>query len=137
MRRVIEPLARMGARSSSEPGDGRAPLRSRAARSAGTTHALAGRERAGEVGVLLAGLQADGTTRVREPLASRDHTERMLRHFGVTLDGGDARRGDAVGAGAARAPTSTLPGDFSSAAFLVVAALLVPGSRAPPRPASA
>src|SRR5439155_1530971 len=77
--------------------------------------------------ILLAGLGARGRTRVREPLASRDHTERLLAHLGVRLgraagsievEGGQRPLGAAV----------ALPGDVSSAAFLVVAALVVPGS---------
>src|SRR6185503_4415594 len=75
--------------------------------------------------VLLAGLQAQGTTLVREPARSRDHTERMLPLFGVdvrqeglevSVEGGQALRGTAV----------SVPGDVSSAAFLVVAALVCP-----------
>ncbi|HSD76472.1 MAG TPA: 3-phosphoshikimate 1-carboxyvinyltransferase, partial [Solirubrobacteraceae bacterium] len=78
--------------------------------------------------LLLAGLQADGVTRVSEPSASRDHTERMLPAFGVAVErsglsasvrGGARRRGADV----------DVPGDASSAAFLVVAALLLPDSR--------
>src|SRR5262245_9043448 len=77
--------------------------------------------------ILLAGLRAEGRTTVREPLPSRDHTERLLAHLGarvgrspggVTIAGGQRLRGASV----------PLPGDVSSAAFLVVAALLVPGS---------
>jgi 3-phosphoshikimate 1-carboxyvinyltransferase len=77
--------------------------------------------------ILLAGLRARGTTRVREPLASRDHTERMLGHMGVSI--GRAR--DVItltGGQRVRAAEIPLPGDPSSAAFLAVAALLVPGS---------
>jgi 3-phosphoshikimate 1-carboxyvinyltransferase len=77
--------------------------------------------------LLLAGLRASGTTTVVEPLATRDHTERMLRHMGVRV-GTDGTR-VVVAGGARLAPLDvTLPGDPSSAAFLVVAALLVPGS---------
>src|SRR4029079_9032086 len=77
--------------------------------------------------LLLAALRADGPTTVTEPLATRDHSERMLRHMGdaVTTDG--TRIG--VRGGQPLAPLDvTLPGDPSSAAFLAVAALLVPGS---------
>ena len=80
--------------------------------------------------VLLAGLNAPGTTEVVEPAATRDHTERLLRHFGaeITME-------ETQGGGAATALTGqpeltarevTVPGDPSSAAFLVVAALLCP-----------
>jgi 3-phosphoshikimate 1-carboxyvinyltransferase len=79
--------------------------------------------------VLLAGLQAEGQTTVREPAPSRDHTERLLPLFGVTVE----RTGDAasVRGGAVLRPVSTtVPGDVSSAAFLIVAALVLPDSEA-------
>ncbi|HMK91946.1 MAG TPA: 3-phosphoshikimate 1-carboxyvinyltransferase, partial [Thermoleophilia bacterium] len=77
--------------------------------------------------VLLAGLLAEGETVVVEPVASRDHTERMLAAAGAALD----RRGDEVAVRGARhlgLDRVVVPGDASSAAFLVAAALLVPGS---------
>src|SRR5204863_1132111 len=77
--------------------------------------------------VLLAGLRARGTTRVREPLPSRDHTERLLAYLGVAV----RRDGDVVaieGGQRLRGREIVLPGDLSSAAFLAVAALVVPGS---------
>ena len=81
--------------------------------------------------VLLAGLNAAGTTRVIEPEATRDHTERMLRHFGA-----DVRRGvengvgvvELMGEAVLRGADVTVPADPSSAAFPMAAALLVPGS---------
>ncbi len=78
--------------------------------------------------LLLAGLRASGTTTVVEPLATRDHTERMLRYMGVAV-GGEAGRVSVAGGQRLRPLDLDLPGDPSSAAFLVVAALLVPGSR--------
>jgi 3-phosphoshikimate 1-carboxyvinyltransferase len=77
--------------------------------------------------ILLAGLQAEGTTTVREPLPSRDHTERLLPLFGVPVE----VSGDALSVrrqGALRPVTLDVPGDVSSAAFLVVAALVLPDS---------
>lgn len=79
--------------------------------------------------ILLAGVQAEGLTRVREPGPSRDHTERWLPAFGVPVEvapGTAALRGPAQ----LRAPSHPLrvPGDVSSAAFLVVAALVLPDS---------
>ena len=77
--------------------------------------------------VLLAGLQAEGTTTVREPAPSRDHTERMLPQFGVPVE----RAGLAVsvrGVARPRAAEVAVPGDASSAAFPVVAALVLPDS---------
>ena len=83
--------------------------------------------------VLLAGLAAPGTTTVIESEASRDHTELMLRHFGA--DGAGRARGRRMAAGSrSRASPNwcaravTVPADPSSAAFPMVAALIVPGS---------
>jgi 3-phosphoshikimate 1-carboxyvinyltransferase len=77
--------------------------------------------------ILLAALRARGTTRVREPLPTRDHSERLLAHLGARL----ARTANAIaveGGHPLRGGDIPLPGDVSSAAFLVVAALLVPES---------
>lgn len=76
--------------------------------------------------VLLAGLRASGTTTVREPSLSRDHTERMLRAMGVqvTTEGGVSLRGGQTAHGF----ELTVPGDISSAAFILVAAALLPRS---------
>ncbi len=78
--------------------------------------------------MLLAGLRAEGVTTVVEPLPTRDHTERLLRHTGVpvVIDG---RRVSLTGGHRVRAFELGVPGDPSSAAFLVVAALVVAGSR--------
>jgi 3-phosphoshikimate 1-carboxyvinyltransferase len=78
--------------------------------------------------VLLAGLHARGTTWVEEPALSRDHTERMLAALGADVLREGARVG-VVGPARLRAVDLTVPGDPSSAAFWVAAALLVPGSR--------
>ncbi|SDB68617.1 3-phosphoshikimate 1-carboxyvinyltransferase [Belnapia rosea] len=80
---------------------------------------------------LLAGLCARGTTRVVEPEPTRDHTENMLRHFGATVrveDTGEGRVIELEGQPELRAAPILVPGDPSSAAFPLVAALLVPGS---------
>src|SRR3546814_4567440 len=81
--------------------------------------------------VLLAGLNTPGLTTVVEPEATRDHTERMLRHFGGTVhvveeDG--SRRISVEGQPELAGCRIEVPGDFSSAAFPIVAALLKPGS---------
>ena len=82
--------------------------------------------------VLLAGLNAPGVTTVIEDEASRDHTEKMLAYFGaevaVAPEGGDGRRITLVGRPELRPTTVVVPGDPSSAAFPIVAALIVPGS---------
>jgi 3-phosphoshikimate 1-carboxyvinyltransferase len=78
--------------------------------------------------VLLAGCSAEGVTRVTEPAPTRDHTERMLAGFGASIH----REGDTVsleGPASLRACDIEVPGDLSSAAFPLVAGLLVPGSR--------
>ncbi|GAA5008464.1 3-phosphoshikimate 1-carboxyvinyltransferase [Pseudoluteimonas lycopersici] len=126
MRRVIEPLEAMGARIDSD--DGRAPLRIRGGQSlSGIDCALPVASAQLKSALLLAGLYADGETVVREPHATRDYTERMLSAFGADIDfsPGIARlRGGRV----LRATDVAVPADFSSAAFFIVAATLVPGS---------
>ena len=127
MRRVIDPLARMGARIDAETG-GLPPLRIHGGQR------LHGIDFASEVAsaqvksaVLLAGLYADGETVVREPHPTRDYTERMLAAFGVDIEfsPGHARL---RGGQRLRATDIAVPADFSSAAFFIVAATLVPGS---------
>ena len=125
MERVAEPLRRMGA--TVETTAGHAPVTIHGAHLTAIDWRLPVASAQVKSAVLLAGLRARGTTRVREPLPSRDHTERLLRHLGVVV----ARDGDAVslaGGQRLRAGDVSLPGDVSSAAFLAVAALLVPGS---------
>ena len=126
MRRVIEPLARMGA--SVESNDGRPPLciaGNRALR--GIDYELPVASAQVKSAILLAGLHADGTTTVREPHPTRDYTERMLRAFGYAVDIADGAV-SLRGGGRLRATDVAVPADFSSAAFFVVAATLVPGS---------
>jgi 3-phosphoshikimate 1-carboxyvinyltransferase len=126
MGRVIDPLALMGARIDSQ--DGRAPLRIRGGRALhGIDYATPVASAQVKSAILLAGLHADGTTTVREPHPTRDYTERMLRAFGyavVIADGTVSLRGG----GRLRATDVAVPADFSSAAFFIVAATLVPGS---------
>ena len=126
MQRVIEPLVRMGAAITST--DGRAPLVVEGRRLHGASHDLAIASAQVKSALLLAGLQADGETRVREPAPSRDHTERLLAQFGATLARDDDRTVRVRGPQELSASEVTLPGDLSSAAFFLVAALLVPGS---------
>jgi 3-phosphoshikimate 1-carboxyvinyltransferase len=126
MRRVIVPLERMGAHIASD--DGRPPLTVR-----GTSH-LAAIDFEPDVpsaqvksAVLLAGLHAEGVTRVREPLATRDHTERALRAFGAAVTQ-RPRLVSVMGGQRLHGRTLTVPGDISSAAFWMVAASAMPGS---------
>jgi 3-phosphoshikimate 1-carboxyvinyltransferase len=132
MRRVIEPLSRMGARFEGRDG-GRLPLAV-----IGTDEMVPIEYRlpvaSAQVksAILLAGLNTAGETTVIEPEATRDHTERMLRHFGaevrVTAAGNDGRRITVVGWPELKGRDIVVPGDPSSAAFAVVAAAIRPGS---------
>ena len=126
MQRVIEPLAAMGAVIESD--DGRAPLRicgGQALRGVETTLPVASAQL--KSALLLAGLYANGETRVQEPHPTRDYRERMLTAFGVPCDFGPGFA--AVRGGVAlRATEVNVPADFSSAAFFIVAASIVPGS---------
>ncbi|SIS39204.1 3-phosphoshikimate 1-carboxyvinyltransferase [Kroppenstedtia eburnea] len=128
MNRVVEPLRRMGARV-----DGRAkglftPLSVRGGNLTGITHQSQVASAQVKSSLLLAGLQGNGVTRVEEPALSRDHTERMLGAFGVKVDR-DSRGVSVTGGQVLQAREVRVPGDLSSAAFLLVAALIVPGSR--------
>jgi 3-phosphoshikimate 1-carboxyvinyltransferase len=126
MRRVIEPLAAMGARIDSD--DGHAPLRIQGGRRLhGIDHASPVASAQVKSAVLLAGLHADGETVVRESHPTRDYTERMLQAFGYPVDIADGRV-SLRGGGRLRATDIQVPSDFSSAAFFIVATCLVPGS---------
>lgn len=123
--RVAAPLRAMGAKLNAT--DGRPPLTIEGGALHGIDWQLEVASAQAKTAVLLAGLQARGRTSVSEPQQSRDHTERLLPAFGVTL----AREGNRIAVeGGARLQGAelTVPGDASSAAFLVVAALLVPDS---------
>jgi 3-phosphoshikimate 1-carboxyvinyltransferase len=132
MGRVAEPLSRMGARFVTREGV-RLPLGViGAAAPLPIEYRLPVPSAQVKSAVLLAGLGAPGTTTVIEPLATRDHSERMLRHFGATVTvvpEGDGRRIQLRGQPELRAADFTVPGDPSSAAFPMVAALLMPGSQ--------
>ncbi len=128
MRRVIEPLAAMGARIDAEPG-GLPPLRIRSGSNLrGIDYELPVASAQVKSALLLAGLYADGETIVREPHPTRDYTERMLAAFDwpIAFEPGRARLS---GGHRLRATDVVVPADFSSAAFFIVAASIVPGSR--------
>jgi 3-phosphoshikimate 1-carboxyvinyltransferase len=127
MKRVVEPLTRMGARILGRNQGSLAPL----AISGGALNAIGYESPVSSAqvksAIMLAGLYADGETSVREPSLSRDHSERMFRLFGaslevfnngVTVKGGVELQGQDI----------TVPGDISSATFFMVAALITPGS---------
>ena len=131
MNRILKPLGQMGATWVCRSG-GRLPL----ALKGGGLHAIAYRlpEPSAQVksAVLLAGLHAAGETVVIEPEATRDHTERMLRAFGVVVDMVESGAGRTIRLAPGQKLTGAkiaVPGDPSSAAFPIVAALVTPGSQ--------
>jgi 3-phosphoshikimate 1-carboxyvinyltransferase len=126
MRRIIVPLERMGARFMSD--EGRPPLTVEgASRLIGINFEPEVPSAQVKSAVLLAGLHAEGVTSVREPLPTRDHTERALQAFGGTV----SRVNNTVsvaGGQRLRCRDFVVPGDLSSAAFWMVAASALPGS---------
>jgi len=132
MRRILDPLRLMGAQVLSEAEGGRCPITLRGADEAApivyrTPVASAQIKSA----VLLAGLNARGATTVIEAEASRDHTEKMLAHFGADVRvevEGEGRRITLQGRPELKPNPVSVPADPSSAAFPIVAALITPGS---------
>lgn len=127
MKRVVEPLSRMGASILGREGGSKAPLAIKGGSLAGIHYSSPVSSAQVKSALLLAGLYAAGETTVTEPHLSRDHSERMLRYFGadlttfgggVTIRGGKELNGGHI----------EVPGDISSAAFFMVAALITPGS---------
>jgi 3-phosphoshikimate 1-carboxyvinyltransferase len=127
MKRVVTPLGRMGAQIAGRCGGEKAPLAITGTQLRGIEYDSPIASAQVKSAILLAGLYADGETIVREPHVSRDHSERMLRYFGadisvsgsaVRIRGGNELKGQEI----------VVPGDISSAAFFIVAALIVPGS---------
>jgi 3-phosphoshikimate 1-carboxyvinyltransferase len=132
MGRVVEPLSRIGARFVTREG-ARLPLAiSGAADPIPISYHLPVPSAQVKSAVLLAGLNTPGTTTVIEPQPTRDHTERMLRHFGATVTTepteGGGKHITLEGYPELTAAPIAVPGDPSSAAFPLIAALIVPGS---------
>ncbi len=133
MRRVLDPLERMGARVLSEAEGGRLPITLQGAVDPmPIIYELPVPSAQLKSAVLLAGLAAPGETTVIEAEASRDHTERMLKHFGAKIvskpHGQHGRRITLSGQPELTPAQVVVPADPSSAAFPLVAALIVPGS---------
>jgi len=127
MRRIVNPLEQMGASISTGEG-GMPPL------TIAKTGALTGIEYTCPMAsaqvksaILLAGLHAKGTTTVHEPAVTRDHTERMLRGFGVEVSV-TGLSASIIGGQTLSATALTVPGDISSSAFFLVGASMTPGS---------
>jgi 3-phosphoshikimate 1-carboxyvinyltransferase len=127
VRRVVDPLRKMGAEISARGGDRLPPVVVKGRQLKGYRHALEVASAQVKSACLLAGLFADGETSVVEPAQSRDHTERMLRGMGVDLrvDGLSVT----VSPGRPKGTRVDVPGDISSAAFFLRAAAAVPGSK--------
>lgn len=125
MRRIIQPLQQMGATLDST--NGYPPLVVRGAQLTGIDYAPLVASAQVKSSVLLAGLHARGTTQVHEPVATRDHTERALSAFGALIRNTDGSF-SVTGGNPLKALNLTVPGDPSSAAFLIVAASIIPGS---------
>ncbi|MCQ2508938.1 MAG: 3-phosphoshikimate 1-carboxyvinyltransferase [Lachnospiraceae bacterium] len=127
MGRIIKPLRMMGGQIESLTGNDCAPLKITGSRLHGIHYQSPVASAQVKSCVLLAGLYADGATSVTEPALSRNHTELMLRHFGATVTS------EGVTATVLPEPhligsSIEVPGDISSAAYFIAAALMVPGS---------
>ncbi|MDD3652788.1 MAG: 3-phosphoshikimate 1-carboxyvinyltransferase [Desulfotomaculaceae bacterium] len=127
MARVTRPLARMGAKMLGRQGGNLAPLGVQGGCLKSIVHNSPMASAQVKSSILLAGLFADGVTTIVEPFRSRDHTERMLKYFGAKVEvfGNTVR---VTGHPHLKGQRVLIPGDISSAAFLMVAASIVPGS---------
>lgn len=127
MGRVIEPLRQMGARLFAREGNRKAPITIVGSPLRPIDYTMPVASAQVKSAILIAGLFCNGETTVREKVRSRDHTERMLRHLGadITVAGGTAalKGGRELGSG-----SIFVPGDISSAAYLILAATLVEDS---------
>lgn len=129
MGRIVKPLREMGATIAGRKGGELAPLAITGSRLRGIAYTAPVASAQVKSALLLAGLYADGATSVTEPRRSRDHTERLLRYFGIPLQ----QEGCSVTlpsrqTGGWPAKDIAVPGDLSAAAFFTVGATLVPGS---------
>jgi len=126
MARIIKPLEMMGAKITSGK-DGRPPLRITGGRLKAIDYKMPGASAQVKTSLLFAGVYAEGTTRVVEPIQTRDHGEHALEAFGAHLE---RRMKDVSIAGGQKlqAIEAVVPGDFSSAAFFLCAAALFPDS---------
>jgi len=125
MQRIIEPLRQMGAKINSN--NGLLPLEISGGKLKPINYLSPVASAQVKSGILLAGLYATGITSFTEPEKSRDHTERMLKNFGIEIE----VKGNTVAVSGGKIPQASeisVPADFSSAAFFIVAASILPGS---------
>ncbi|RJP59956.1 MAG: 3-phosphoshikimate 1-carboxyvinyltransferase [Deltaproteobacteria bacterium] len=127
MKRVVEPLSSMGAKIWGRENGNFAPLVINGTRLNPIDYISPIASAQVKSAILLAGLYADGVTKITEPSLSRDHTERMLRFFGANLKRDDNSVSIAGGSNL-EGRKIEIPGDISSAAFFIVAALVIPNS---------
>lgn len=128
MARVADPLRQMGAQIWGREGGRLPPLSVQGSPLRGAMHVLDVASAQVKSCLLLAGLYAQGETSVLEPGPSRDHTERMLRARGVTVETTSLRHTLRGPADLLQAVETVVPGDFSSAAYFIVGAMLAPES---------
>ena len=132
MKRIMEPLSQMGARIRSVKGNGCAPLAIEPGQLHGIHYTTKVASAQVKSAILLAGLYADSPTSVTEPALSRNHTELMLKGFGADVSSIINEDGTATAfirpCRELFAQDIVVPGDISSAAYFIAAALLVPGS---------
>ncbi|MBI4357436.1 MAG: 3-phosphoshikimate 1-carboxyvinyltransferase [Gammaproteobacteria bacterium] len=127
MQRVIDPLTQMGAKIEGKAGGFPPLVITPTSRLRGIQYRMKVASAQVKSSILLAGLTAEGETTVFEPVATRDHTERLLVHHGYPLhtEKGSVRL---KGGGELKPTTLKIPGDFSSAAFFIVGATIAPNS---------
>lgn len=131
MARIINPLKEMGAEISARDGNKYLPMAIKGGQLRAIDYKMPVASAQVKSCLILAGLYADGITTITEPQKSRDHTERMLKSMGAKIEVEDLTiRGEGQGArGKGLQPIDiTIPSDFSSAAFFIVGALIVPDS---------
>ncbi|HVY55073.1 MAG TPA: 3-phosphoshikimate 1-carboxyvinyltransferase, partial [Thermodesulfobacteriota bacterium] len=127
MRRVVDPLRLMGAKITGREDGNKLPLAIEGGTLKGISYKLPVASAQVKSALLLAGMYADGETEVIEPEPTRDHTERMLRYFGVKID----KKGNSVRIARQKEFNGrkiSVPADLSSAAFFIAGALITPGS---------
>lgn len=129
MKRVVEPLEKLGAHVTCKGESLRPPITIKGGHLKGITYKTPVPSAQVKSCVLLAGLQAEGKTTVEEDLLTRNHTEQMLRHFHASVVQEKKNTVTVYGNHPLNAENVNVPGDFSSAAFWLVAAGAFPGAR--------
>jgi 3-phosphoshikimate 1-carboxyvinyltransferase len=127
MARIIEPLSLMGADIKARGGNQFPPLGIMGNQLKPITYAMPIASAQVKSSLLLAGLFTDGETEITEPVQSRDHSEKMLSSLGADITVEDVKIA-VKGGKDLHASEITVPGDFSSAAFFIIAALMIPSS---------